>query len=219
MESGKQADRLRTIFHQTWQPAGSELTLIAGSIHLPDVDLLLDALNDNRMDRVKVIMVPHDVSSANVAKIFDKIRTRGQSVELFSELKTGDFKFSGVHPRFIIVDELGYLFDFYAVADFAWVGGAVHDKVHNVLEPCAWGVPVSCGSRMENSQEALEMRGKDLLLSSDNPVDVRDGWQRVLSSIQTHGANTKRFAQAMGGASERVLKAAFETQCGVLNRD
>lgn len=218
-ESEKQADKLREIFRQTWQPAGAELTLIAGSIHLPDVDLLLDALNDSRMDRVKVIVVPHDVSSGNVAKIFDMIKNRGQTVEMFSEIKAGEFKFSGIHPRFIIVDELGYLFDLYAVADFSWVGGAVHDKVHNVLEPCAWGVPVSCGSRMENSQEALEMRGKDLLLSSNDPQDLRDGWQRVLQSIKTQGVLTRQFAQAMGGASERVVKAAFQTQHGVLKRD
>jgi len=219
IESEKQADKLRGIFRQSWQPAGAELTLIAGSIHLPDVDFLMDALNDARMDRVKVIMVPHDISSANVAKIFDLIKTRGQTVEMFSELKSDEFKFSGIHPRFIIVDELGYLFDLYAVADFAWVGGAVHDKVHNVLEPCAWGVPVSCGPRMENSQEAIEMRGKDLLLSSGEPLVVREGWQRVLQSIQTHGTRARQFAQGMGGASERVLEAAFQSKYGVLKRD
>lgn len=219
IESEKQAGKLRDIFCRTWRPAGADCTLIAGSSHLPDVDLLLDALNDSQMNRIKVIVVPHDVSSANVAKIFDMIKTRGQTVELFSEVKAGEFKFSGTSPRFIIVDELGYLFDLYAVADFAWIGGAVHDKVHNVLEPCAWGVPASCGSRVQNSQEALEMLGKDLLLSSNNPAEVRDGWRRILQAIDTRRDAVKQFARAMGGASELVLKVGFQNHREVRKDD
>jgi 3-deoxy-D-manno-octulosonic-acid transferase len=217
--SEKHADKLRDIFRKTWRPTGTEITLIAGSIHLPDVDVLLDALNDSMMSQIKVIMVPHDVSSANVAKIFDKIKTHGQTVELFSEIKIAEFKFPDLHPRFIIVDELGYLFDLYAVADFAWVGGAIHDKVHNVLEPCAWGVPVSCGPRMDNSQEAVALRSDNLLICSDDPSEVREGWRRILQSIQSHGSNVRRFAQAMGGASERVVKATFQVQHGIIKRD
>jgi 3-deoxy-D-manno-octulosonic-acid transferase len=201
-------ETLKEIFRQRWTPVGTDTILIGGSVHAPDVDLLMEALNDDRLKRVRALLVPHDISSTNVAKIFEMISNRGFSVELLSEIKAADFDFPKLQPRFIIVDELGGLFDLYSVGDLAWVGGAVHDKVHNVLEPAACGLPVSCGMNMENSQEAVAMRAVGLLNPAQNAGAARDVWLKALSDLESLGRNTKKFAETMAGAASQVVKAS-----------
>lgn len=211
--------RLRELLRQKWQVPGSDLILIGGSVHLPDVAMIVEALQDDRLNEVKVLLVPHDVSSSNIANMFEMISNRGFSVELYSEVKAADFDFSATQPRFIIVDELGRLFDLYAVGDFAWVGGAVHDKVHNVLEPAAMGIPVTCGSRMENSQEAIAMRKAGLLWSATDASAARDVWIKIIGELKDTGQLVKNFAHSMAGAAEKVLEISKGRTNGVASRD
>jgi 3-deoxy-D-manno-octulosonic-acid transferase len=213
------AVKLRDIFRQKWSPTGTDTVLIGGSVHLPDVELIIDAMKDERLNRVRILLVPHDVSSANIAKIFEMIANRGFPVELFSEIKAAEFDFPNPQPRCIIIDELGRLFDLYSVADLAWVGGAVHDKVHNVLEPAACGIPVSCGIKMENSQEAVAMRSAGLLTPALNASVARDAWLGGLSDLETLGRKTKEFAEGMTGAAEKVIRISSLGQAGVISHD
>lgn len=216
---GARSARLHDVFRHKWNLPGADRILIGGSVHLPDVDLITDAIKDARLDRIRVLLVPHDISSANVAKIFEMISNRGFSVELFSEIKSAEFNFPQPHPRVVIVDELGRLFDLYSVADLAWVGGAAHDKVHNVLEPAACGVPVSCGVKMENSQEAVAMRASGLLHPAANSDAACEVWLRALSDLEALGQKTKKFAESMAGAATRVIKISGLASDEVTSRD
>jgi 3-deoxy-D-manno-octulosonic-acid transferase len=105
---------------------------------------------------------------------------------------------------------MGRLSDLYSVADLAWVGGAIHAKVHNVLEPAAWGVPISCGPRFQNSQEAVALHDAGLLFVPQNPEQLRQRIIQTSSSLGILGQNTKSFAQNMSGASDKVLHAIFK---------
>ena len=201
---------LRHFFREHWTPQDTEALLIGGSVHVADVELLLDAMTGVEMKRIKLILVPHDVSSGNIAKIFDLTRLRGFSSELLSEIRNADFKLGAAHPRIIIVDEMGRLSDLYSVADLAWVGGAMHAKVHNVLEPAAWGVPVSCGPRFENSQEAVALHDAGLLFVPQDPDHFRQHVIETSSSLSILGQNTKSFARNMAGASDKVFRAIFK---------
>lgn len=56
-----------------------------------------------------------------------------------------------------IIDSLGELLTFYALSDYAFVGGSfVPVGGHNVLEPIALGLPVFCGPFMQNSQAVCD---------------------------------------------------------------
>jgi len=205
-------EKVRDLFRNEWQPVGTDKIIVCGSAHVPDVELLLEAFSQPKLNCFRVIVVPHDVSSGNVAVIFDKIAKKGHTVELLSEIKAAGFKFPSPSPRFVVVDELGRLFDLYSVADLAWVGGAVHDKVHNVLEPAAWGVPVTSGPKVENSQEASAMRKEGLLLSASAPDEVCAQWYKLLGNIQDYGKRTEKFAADMAGASGRVIAMTLPIQ-------
>lgn len=196
---------LRTRFREVWSPDGTDLILIGGSVHLADVGLIMEVFAKPGLERVRMLLVPHDISSGNVARIYESVTNAGISCDLLSELESSKFKFLKAQPRVIVVDEMGRLSDLYGVADFAWVGGAVHAKVHNVLEPAAWGLPVSCGPEFQNSQEAIAMANSGVLFHSKEPEEIRKHWLQLFSELQVSGEKTRRLAESMAGASDKIL--------------
>ena len=52
----------------------------------------------------------------------------------------------------VIVDEIGLLSDIYHHTDFAFIGGGLHHKVHNVLEPFVHKIPY--GVKRRRTQKA-----------------------------------------------------------------
>ena len=211
---------LRSLFRQGWSPQGCDILLIGGSVHLPDIELLIGALKSgavqDELQRIKILLVPHIVTANNIAKIFDKVRQNNFNCELLSDVERSEFEFTGSAPRIIIADEMGRLSDFYGVADFAWIGGAVHDKVHNVLEPAAWGIPVSCGLRFQNSQEAVALKRANLLFSAADSLSLRAYLLENLDGLAKKGADTLVFVQAMAGASDRVLTVISQRVVGAV---
>jgi len=60
-------------------------------------------------------------------------------------------------PRVVLIDAVGWLAELYRHATVAFVGGGFRARVHNVLEPAAYGIPVLTGPFIDNSHEAVEM--------------------------------------------------------------
>lgn len=199
------ASSLRKFFREEWSVPGCDRLLIAGSVHLPDVKLILSALNCSELLRVKVLLVPHDVSSGNVARIYDAVKQEKYSCELLSEVENKGYQLDASKPRFIIADEMGRLSDLYAVADFSWVGGAVHAKIHNVLEPGIWGLPISGGNLFANSQEAVLLHNANLLFASNDFMAVRTHWIKIMDELSKIGMETREFIEAWGGATKRIV--------------
>jgi 3-deoxy-D-manno-octulosonic-acid transferase len=198
-------NELRGKFKKLWDPPGRDQTLIGGSVHLPDVEWLLGVLTHAPLKRLKLLLVPHDVSTLNVGRIYGAIKNLGVSVELLSEIENTKITAKREHPRVLIVDEMGRLSELYGLADVAWVGGAVHNKIHNVLEPAAWGLPVLCGPRYQNSQEAERMREHGVLCVISEPQKLPQCLDRLLASAGQDGAKTLHFAMSMAGATQKIM--------------
>jgi len=68
----------------------------------------------------------------------------------------------------LIVDTVGELFDFYGLAQAAFVGGSLVDLGgQNILEPIAWGVPTMHGPYMDNFLWALDaVSGNTLIVTN-----------------------------------------------------
>jgi 3-deoxy-D-manno-octulosonic-acid transferase len=218
LEKKSTVAELRSMFRKQWDPSGCDVLLIGGSVHLPDVELLMAAIKPgpvpDKLQRIKFLLVPHLVTTSNIARIFGEVRSHNISCELLSEVESAGFQFSEPAPRIIIADELGRLSDLYGVADLAWVGGAVHAKVHNVLEPAAWGIPVMCGVRFENSQEAVALNRVGALFNTGDPLALHTYLVENLDHLAKRGHDTMVFVQSMAGATERVLTALACTPSG-----
>ena len=58
------------------------------------------------------------------------------------------------------MDKVGLLAELYLVGKIVFVGGSFRARVHNVLEPAAYALPILTGPFIENSGEAMEMAAK-----------------------------------------------------------
>lgn len=65
--------------------------------------------------------------------------------------------------RVYIIDTVGLLSRSYLYADVAVVGGGFSGKLHNILEPLAFGVPVMTGPKTERFEEAQQFQRRGLL--------------------------------------------------------
>ncbi|MBK7058227.1 MAG: 3-deoxy-D-manno-octulosonic acid transferase [Leptospiraceae bacterium] len=100
---------------------------------------------------------PHKVDVGRIQEIQAYLRERKLTVSLYSEVK------NPCKDRIILFDALGILAFAYFYGKIAYVGGASHNKVHNVLEPAYFGLPLITGSRIFNSFDALTLKEKESL--------------------------------------------------------
>ena len=152
------------------------LVWIAGSTHEEEDQVVLDAyrkLKEKFADLILVIVPRHPERFAAVTRLANK---SGFSVVCRSEPRH-DLSGTDIY----IGDTMGELTLLYAASDVAMVGGSmIRHGGHNVLEPCALGVPVVFGPHMFNflqiSQLVLE-RGAGAQVNDDNELmEVIEGY-------------------------------------------
>ncbi len=99
-----------------------------------------------------------------------------------------------------VVDTLGELMSFYAVADVAFVGGSLQRiGGHNVMEPAALGLPSLVGPHTFNFADATGMLAREGAL-----LAVEDEERLAAQLLRLLGDPARR--QAMGQAGRRVVE-------------
>jgi len=127
---------------------------ITGSTHEEEDEQILDALAQllpSHPDLLLVLVPRHPERFAAVAKL---CRRRGLKVVRRSA-GAGEVD---ADTRVYLGDTMGELSLMYAASDIAFVGGSlVRAGGHNILEPCALGLPVLFGPHMRNFLQISEM--------------------------------------------------------------
>ncbi len=98
-----------------------------------------------------------------------------------------------IHPdlEIVVLDSLGELMSFYAMSDYAVMGGSfVPIGGHNVLEPIALNVPVFCGPFMQNSQSIV-----DELLNVQGLIQVNTVDELILALARLYADKEMRTSQ------------------------
>ncbi|TGK31517.1 3-deoxy-D-manno-octulosonic acid transferase [Leptospira gomenensis] len=106
----------------------------------------------------------------------------------------------------IVFDVLGVLAFAYQAADFAYVGGAIHNRVHNVLEPALFGLPLMTGPNISNSPEATILRKTGGLFVVSKPEDILDVIDRPESALEVVRKHNRDFVRSGRGAAERLYE-------------
>lgn len=171
---------------------GRNPRLIGGSVWQEDVEILLNAYKILRQTLTsagrplpKLILAPHDLGLVSV--FFEKARQYKLEVSLLCNLEKSK---SYQHINVVIADQMGCLAELYGACQLAFVGGSFGRKVHNVLEPLAHGIPVSCGPDYKNSHEACLLVEKGLLRSIPTALDLARWWMDEDLQKQAEGPSS-----------------------------
>ena len=128
----------------------TRLVLIAGSTHAGEETRLLDAYARLRERWPGLLLLIAPRNPERFAAVARLCRRRGLAIELRSRNPGPPAATTDV----VVADTIGELQAIYAMADVAFVGGSlVKHGGHNILEPCALGVPVIFGPHMFHFEE------------------------------------------------------------------
>lgn len=197
---------------------------ILGSAWLEDLKAGADIL---LRTRGTVWLVPHDVSAPKIAQLEGWLTERGMSVLKTTELADttggkgetpneplagGAEAKGGSNPPCLLVNEMGFLSELYAAADWAYVGGGFGAGVHSTIEPALQGIPVACGpGGATKFAEITELqRSGQLTMIPGDHGQRRNPWKAWSDQVFETSARARdqwrEEARKRLGASRRIVE-------------
>ena len=154
----------------------SRKIIVAGSTHEEEEAILIDAFSMIKKEFPDsfFVIVPRDPMRAGI--VLNITKSRGHSA---SKLKDLENEGPENDIDVLIIDKIGILGVFYAVADIAFVGGSLKNfGGHNPLEPASYAKPILFGPFMSDFVHISNM-----LLDSEGAIKVNDA-KEILKSYQ-----------------------------------
>jgi 3-deoxy-D-manno-octulosonic-acid transferase len=171
--------------------------LVVGSSHRGEEEILLQAFAAARSQFPKLSMVLAPRHPERFAEVEKLLIGSPFGFQRRSQVKDGQI----FEKDILLLDTLGELADFFAVADIAFVGGSLIDAGgHNVLEPARYHKPVLFGPNMSNFQNVAEQMKKNG--AAIEVGDANDLAQALVSLL----ADTNR-RRRMGEVASQIVAA------------
>lgn len=158
---------------------GSEMVMVAGSVHPGEYEIVLDAYNvlAERFPQLILVVVPRHIE--RTPQIIAAMMDRGMKAPfLRSSADTGKKRND---TPVVVVDRIGELFQIFSLASVVFMGGSLVPRGgQNILEPAAWGKVVLFGPSMEDFRDA-----RDVLVAAGAGIQVNgaDDIVRLCSQI------------------------------------
>jgi 3-deoxy-D-manno-octulosonic-acid transferase len=179
---------------------------VAASLWPEDVKALIPSLKLLfRHPEWKVFLVPHEPEESFIKDLEALVDGAGAYSVRWTKRRA-----NAPLPGVVVVDTVGWLAELYHHADLAFVGGAFRSRVHSVLEPAAYGVPILTGPKVANSFEALQMNEQKAGLRVANDADALA--DHVLSYLQSpaelklQGAKALAFLNGKKGVGDKYCE-------------
>ncbi len=184
--------------------AGENKLIIAGSTWPKDEELILESGNFPAKYRIKLVVAPHVVDSANISrlmKLFPGSVLYSDLVNNNTEAETADT---------LIIDNIGMLSRLYRYAWCCYIGGGFNTSgIHNTQEAAVYGKPVFFGPNYHKFQEAEDMIKTGAAYSVKNSKD----WITRLELFITQPLQYKEASHQAGnyikssaGATEKIIR-------------
>jgi 3-deoxy-D-manno-octulosonic-acid transferase len=148
------------------------------------------------------IIAPHDISEKHLYEIEAMF---GDECIRLSEIE------SLTHESVVLIDCIGLLHQLYQLANIAFIGGGFTGKLHNILEPAVYGIPVVFGPSHEKFPEAKEFISKGLASEVMTPQDVLDKIQLFMRNHEVTKGKIIGFVYEKSGATQRITSHLFST--------
>jgi 3-deoxy-D-manno-octulosonic-acid transferase len=184
------------------------LVIVAGSTHDGEEEILVRIFQQLKAVHTELLLVIAPRHPERFDSVFSLVSRSGLAVSRRTE-QQGTLSNA---VDILIADTLGELPVLYSAADIAFVGGSLIPGLggHNILEPCAVGVPVVFGSVMPNFEEISH-----IATDTNAGIQVRD--PRDLEAQLSMLLNNPNLRASMGergigmisensGATERSLQ-------------
>ncbi len=177
-------------------------TLVAGSTWPKDELLLVEYINKYASDQERFIVAPHNINSADIDKLIQKINKK---TLIFSKANTQNI----LDVQVLIIDSIGILTSVYSYANVAYVGGGFGAGIHNILEPATYGIPIIIAPNYQKFKEA-----NDLILShACFEINSQNSLNKQLQEFYNNKEHTKKagaialkYIHTNIGATQKIIQ-------------
>ena len=180
--------------------------IVVGSSWQADEDYLIPAFRQLRetFDDLIMILAPHEPSPEHIKQLEFRLGQAQLTATRLSLFKPGQFD-----SHCLIIDQIGLLANIYYLGKMAFVGGSFYSKIHNVLEPAVYGIPVLFGPKMTNSAEAQHLLSNDAAILVKSTQEIVDAITNLLKNpelAKAYGDRAKQIVMQNVGSSEKIAK-------------
>lgn len=172
----------------------SQKAVIFGSSWQPEESILEESLSFLKNE--KIILAPHDVSESNIARLVKKF---GNNAIRYTQFENYD------QQSILILDTIGHLSAAYYFGKIAFVGGGFSGKLHNILEPAVFGLPVFFGSKNTKFPEAANFIEEGFAFHVESATEFRERLNFVSENEKAISKKASDFIEKQNGAAERIV--------------
>jgi 3-deoxy-D-manno-octulosonic-acid transferase len=192
--------------------AAEHTVIVGASLEPTDEHVFLAAVSAVGSERpdVRFLVVPHTATERDC----DRLRRRANTVGV--DLEEWDPSGRAPTSDSVLVTVGGILFDLYPLADVAYVGGGFSpNRLHAVIEPAAYGLPIVFGPMYRGSRDAAAVleAGGGVALPLHEAEDVLAAtWRRWLAdSEHRQAAGRAARSTVCGGAAAATVTRLVRT--------
>lgn len=180
-----------------------EKALIVGSSWQDDEEVIFPLLNSADLKQ-KVIIAPHEIDPKHLQRIQKNLT---KETVLFSALEEG----KETSAEILIIDNIGMLSNLYQYGDVAYVGGAFHGSLHNILEPAAFGLPVIFGPSFKKFPEGSAFIENGIGFSISSDQELQKAYATINENKAQLSEKVKNFVLENVGSTDKIFEAMRES--------
>lgn len=173
---------------------GGEKMVIFGSTWPQDEAIILPWIEAN--PTIKCIIAPHNIDLAHVQSL---VKAFGERCVRYTEK---DYKDCQV----LILDTIGHLSNAYGSAKIAYVGGGFSGKLHNILEPAVYGIPVLFGPKFNRFPEAQQFIDAGIGFPISDTKTLAETINEVTTRLSEIKIEADALIQQNAGAAFRIAE-------------
>ena len=177
--------------------AGSPLVVI-GSAWPDDMDVLIPFLNTFDQP-LKAIIAPHEIHDTEIEN-------------WRRQLKKPSVRYSTAHEQdisgasFLFIDNVGMLSSLYQYGDFAYIGGAFKQGLHNILEAATFGMPLFFGPEYRKFQEAVDLVNEGAAFPVSSTTELNALFKKQYDDSEKATRVSREYVQRNIGATAKVMQ-------------
>lgn len=170
-----------------------EKAIILGSSWTVDEELWKKYIDQNPQQ--KFIIAPHDISENHIQAI----------TKLFpSATRYTDTK--KIETNILIIDCIGKLSNLYQYALLAYIGGGFTGKLHNILEPAVFQIPIIIGTKHERFPEAQQLINKGVVKTFSNSDELAEIIEKQMLNQEIIAKNAQDYFDENKNVAERIVR-------------
>ncbi len=171
---------------------------VIGSAWQADMDVLIPFMN-NFDKPLKVIIAPHEIHDEAIDRWQHQSKKR--SVR-FSQTNEADVTKADI----LIIDNVGMLSSLYKYGEFAYIGGAFKQGLHNILEAATFGMPLFFGPQYSKFQEAVDLVNEGAAFPIRNVAELIDAFTKQYEDPEKSAQISRNYVQRNIGATGKVME-------------